>query len=158
MAKDTFSINSPDLEKLIGKYNYLGNQFTTVLIRGTNKGLKPMERLLKTKYLNGVILKVRTGRLRASVRGWVESFKGTVFGYIGSSVKYAPPHEFGFKGIVKVGEYIRSDGTPVRAHSKFLVLKERKPFRKAVRAEKEIFLKILMREIIMSFAKGKGAR
>lgn len=155
MARDTFSINSPDLEKLIGKYSHLGNTFINVLVRGTDKGMKPMERLLKTKYLNGVILKVRTGRLRSSARSWVERIRGTVFGYLGSDVKYATPHEFGFSGNVDVGSYVRSDGTPVKAHSKFLKLRERAPFRKAVRAQKELFLKILTKEIMIAFAKKK---
>ena len=55
----------------------------------------------------------------------------TIWSGIGSSVKYARVHEFGFKGIVKVPGHTRK-GRPVRAHDRHMVMTERKMVRNSI--------------------------
>jgi hypothetical protein len=150
MAISDFSINSPDLERLIKKFKYVGANLMKTLERGTKKGLIPMERLLKGSYLSGAILKARTGHLRSQSRSWTERTGNAIFGFLGAKVKYASPHEFGFKGVVDVRahfRHVRGKTVEVSAHSKYLNLRERAPFRKAIRDRKNQFLKILMLEL-----------
>ena len=68
-------------------------------------------RLVKANKLSGDPLHVRTGLLRNSIHGVVEGH-GTdnVVGVVGTAVKYAHIHEYGFQGTVEVPAYVRMMG------------------------------------------------
>lgn len=99
---------------------------------------------VKTK-LTGQVLNVRTGRLRRSINHRIEG-EGTpvVTGYVGTNVKYARPHEFGFHGRVTVKQHLRMQvtawGRPmleprqvtVRAHTAMRDLPERSFLRSSI--------------------------
>jgi phage gpG-like protein len=159
MATKNFDIRikSNDLEKLIRKFNWRGKNFDVFLEKGVEKGMMPIQRLLKSRYLSGGILNVQTGRLRSSVRTWVQSKKGVVFGIIGTNVKYAPAHEFGFKGSVSIPSHFRltkaGKAVEVKAHSRFVNLRERAPFRKSIKAKKNEFMKIVLKTMMVGFKK-----
>lgn len=108
-----------------------------------------MERLtvkLQTRVkrkLSGDVLNVRTGRLRNGVSRDVQADGLQVTGIVSDPVKYAPPHEYGFRGTVDVREHMRTIrqafGRPieekqitVRQHSMQMNLPERSFLRSAL--------------------------
>jgi hypothetical protein len=90
-------------------------------------------------------LGVVTGRLRQSVRGGIGPARiqgQTATVSIGSKVRYAAAHEFGFSGRVRVAAHRRRGHTRgqvtipahnVRAHQRLLKIPERKPIRTGLR-------------------------
>lgn len=145
------------LEKIIRRYKWRGKNFDKFLVKGVEKGMMPIQRLLKTKYLSGGILNVQTGRLRSSTRTWAEEKKSMVFGIVGTNVKYAPAHEFGFSGNVSVPSHFRlsklGKAHNVKTYSKYINLRERAPYRIAVREEKDEFMKIVLRTMMRGLGK-----
>lgn len=113
--------------------------------------VRVMERLtievqshVKQDKLSGQVLKNRTGTLRRSINRRVESTPTSVQGIVGTNVKYAKVHEFGFKGTVSVREHLRfitqAWGRPisttevtVRAHQRKVVLPVRSFLRSALK-------------------------
>jgi phage gpG-like protein len=91
----------------------------------------------KQDKLTGQVLNVRTGRLRRSITQRVEEEGGSVVGYVGTNVKYARAHEFGFTGNVTVREHLRrtkgGKEATVRAHSRNMHLPERSFLRSALK-------------------------
>lgn len=156
------SIQSKELAKLIKAYDQRGKRFDIFLEKGVAKGMMPIERLLKTKYLSGAILNVVTGRLRSSVKTWTLRTKNVVFGIVGTNVKYAPPHEFGFKGSISVPAHFRftksGKMTEVKAHSRFVNLRERAPFRRSIKSKKDEFMKIVLKTMMAGFKRTKGGK
>ncbi|CAJ6333803.1 Mu-like prophage protein gpG [Burkholderia pseudomallei] len=57
--------------------------------------------------LSGQVLNVRTGRLRRSVNQAVTTTDTTIIGVVSTPVEYAPPNEYGFRGVVTVKEHLR---------------------------------------------------
>lgn len=159
MSEFKIDIDSKGINKTIKVYNWRGENFDKFLSKGIEKGLMPIQRLLKSKYLSGGILNVQTGRLRSSVKTSVENKNKVVFGIIGTNVRYAPVHEFGFSGSVQVPAYLRrsASGTihSVRAHSKYISFRERAPFRRAVQDRSKEFSKILLRTLMNGLGKKK---
>lgn len=79
--------------------------------KGLAIGLQHAVGVAQRKYLSGPrpdVLDVVTTRLRGSVTSTVTVDGTTVRGLIGSNVAYAPYHEFGFRGNVKVREHTRA--------------------------------------------------
>lgn len=99
---------------------------------------------VKGSKLSGQVLNVRTGRLRRSINQRVEGINTPVVaGYVGTNVKYARPHEYGFEGSVNVKQSLRMQvmawGRPiepvqtiVRAHKRAVTLPERSFLRSAL--------------------------
>jgi phage gpG-like protein len=108
-------------------------------------------------------LGVVTGRLRQSVRGTDPQLSGsTVTTSIGSNVKYAAAHEFGFKGTVKVRAHEvtmtklfgRKLKAPLRftrlASSRKVNIPERKPFRAGINENLPKLEAEIEREVVKS--------
>ena len=102
-----------------------------------------LQRAVKGK-LNGEVLRVRTGRLMHSVGETVVTEGDRITGIVSTPVKYAPAHEFGFKGTVTVRAHLRTVkqafGRPispvqatVREHTAKMNLPERSFLRSALR-------------------------
>ena len=101
-----------------------------------------LQRLAKQK-LNGEVLNVKTGRLRNSIKDVVMDEGEKVVGIVSTLVKYAPVHEYGFKGTVTVRESLRTIkqafGRPiaarqisVKAHTRKMNMPERSFLRSAL--------------------------
>lgn len=72
---------------------------------------------VKGSKLSGQVLKNRTGTLRRSVTHRVISDATGVRAVVGTNVKYARVHEYGFSGTENVREHMRK-AARVRAHTR----------------------------------------
>lgn len=99
---------------------------------------------VKQNKLSGQVLKNRTGTLRRSINRRVTVTPTSVQASVGTNVKYAKVHEYGFKGTVQVREHLRmikqAWGRPieerevsVRAHARKVDLPARSFLRSALR-------------------------
>jgi phage gpG-like protein len=137
--------------------------------RGMKRGTLLIAGAVQTERLTGKgpfpvaqqRLGVRSGRLRRSVRGTAPQIQGdTVTTSIGSNVKYAAAHEFGFKGTVTVKAHEvtikklfgRKLKTPLRfsrlAHQRNVTIPERRPFRTGIEASLNLIEDEITREVI----------
>lgn len=66
-----------------------------------------LQAYIKQSKLSGQVLKNRTGTLRRSINRRVVTSPGSIRAYVGTNVKYARPHEYGFTGTVSVREHLR---------------------------------------------------
>ena len=77
---------------------------------------------VKDRKLSGQVLHVQTGTLRRSINRKVILGDTSVLAQVGTNVRYAAVHEYGFKGSVSVRSYTRSTAsggaTTVRGHSR----------------------------------------
>ncbi|MBF3874208.1 HK97 gp10 family phage protein [Burkholderia pseudomallei] len=99
--------------------------------------------------LSGQVLNVRTGRLADSINHAVVANGASITGIVSTAVKYAPPHEYGFQGVVTVKEHLRQVTTAwgkplatpvtatVREHSMTMNLPERSFLRSALADQRE---------------------
>jgi phage gpG-like protein len=138
-----FTVELVGDRELITRLTEIGPQLRGNLRRAVAKIGLDMQRRVMEK-LSGEVLKVRTGVLRSSInfRGPEETATG-VTGSVGTKVKYARVHEFGFHGTVNVKAHIRQVtqvfGRPisatqhVRAHSMRMNLPERSFLRSTLR-------------------------
>jgi phage gpG-like protein len=103
--------------------------------------------------LSGSVLRVRTGTLRSSINTKIDESATSVTATIGTNVKYAAVHEFGFHGTVTVRAHLRhitqAWGRPIAptvqhvgAYSRRMNLPERS------------FLRSTMREMTPAFQSG----
>jgi phage gpG-like protein len=66
-----------------------------------------VQRSVKDDKLSGQVLHVRTGTLHRSINQQVTDSGSKVMAIIGTNVKYAGAHEYGFDGTVSVKEHVR---------------------------------------------------
>jgi phage gpG-like protein len=64
-------------------------------------------RKVKEEKLSGQVLKNQTGTLRRSINMRVEASSQEVVGSVGTNLRYAKAHEFGFQGSVNVPAHLR---------------------------------------------------
>jgi len=57
--------------------------------------------------LSGSVLHVRTGVLRNSIASEIVVTDDSVVGSVGTRIKYGRIHEYGFRGIVTIGQHVR---------------------------------------------------
>ena len=62
---------------------------------------------VKAEKLTGQVLHVRTGTLRRSINQQVFVEGDAVFAIVGTNVRYAAAHEYGFNGVVEVRGHVR---------------------------------------------------
>lgn len=62
---------------------------------------------VKAEKLTGQVLHVRTGTLRRSINRQVTDDERGIMATVGTNVRYAAVHEYGFRGAVSIREYIR---------------------------------------------------
>ena len=83
---------------------------------------------VKDRKLSDQVLKVQTGRLRRSITYKIESEGDKTEGFVGTNVRYARPHELGYKGRVNVRAHARSikgKAITVRAHARNMDIPKR---------------------------------
>lgn len=79
------------------------------LVNAISRLALTLQRNVKADKLSGQVLNVRTGRLRRSINVRLDtSVDDKPAGYVGTNLKYARPHEYGFHGLVTVREHLRT--------------------------------------------------
>lgn len=99
---------------VIAGLNTLDARVLDAAEKGLRKGLEFAKTISMREFLSGPRpkrLDVVTTRLRSSIATSVQRSGKGVIGRIGSNVKYARYHEFGFKGVVSVREHMRHSAT-----------------------------------------------
>ena len=71
--------------------------------------------IVKQDKLTGQVLHVRTGTLRRSINLVLSETDTGVFAQVGTNVKYAAIHEYGFDGIEHVGAHVRRSALQMSA-------------------------------------------
>ncbi len=91
----------------------LDDRVAKALVTGLARGLQYAAGIAQREFLSGprpAKLDVRTARLRNSIATSVTVGKERIVGRIGSNVKYAAVHEFGFHGVMQVKAHTRVTG------------------------------------------------
>jgi phage gpG-like protein len=99
------------LSRLAGTHERLLGDLRVVVRRLAIKA----QGVVKGEKLTGQVLHVRTGTLRRSINQQIEETGTGIFAKVGTNVKYAAIHEYGFDGAETVRAHTRL-GHPVRAH------------------------------------------
>ena len=89
-----------------------------------------LERDVKANYLSGQYLRVKTGRLRNSIKSKVTANSTEIRAIVGTNVKYGRFHHEGFIGTESIREHLRKTSggsTSVRAHTRRVTARAR-PF------------------------------
>lgn len=86
--------------------NGVGSALTDALKEGIGRACILLAAGVKDR-LSDQVLRVRTGRLRRSITYRVTDGSDGVVGTVGTKVKYAGAHEYGFNGVVSVRDYVR---------------------------------------------------
>jgi len=141
------------LARLSGSSDALAAEMRRVL----NKLSIEAQAAVKSQKLSGQVLHVRSGTLRRSINRKVFEDATGFFAQVGTNVKYAAAHEYGFSGSVSVKSHVRKIRSKaakptksgkgkesvrqvvVREHSRFVHLPERSFLRSTV---KEMFPRI----------------
>lgn len=123
-------------DRVVGSLNAFPEVIKAGLTRGIGRAVLRVLRRVKESKLSGQVLNVVTGRLRRSVTQRVEQEGSNVVGYVGTKVKYARAHEYGFNGVVTVREHLRQAVSgfkaTVMAHTRNVHLPERSFLRSAL--------------------------
>ena len=140
--------------------------------RGMDRGARQVtDQVIRTRLtgqgpfaISAHQLGVRSGRLRRSLRATPATVSGgTITAQIGSPVKYAAAHEFGFKGKVPVkahqrtikkafGVKLKAPSTHgVKAHQKNVTIPERAPIRTGIQENIATFSNEITREVQTAF-------
>ncbi len=130
--------------ELIARLSSMPRNVQSGLARAiTRLGLE-LQRKVQSEKLSGQVLKVRTGVLRSSINLKVDQSATAITASVGTAVKYAKVHEFGFSGTVSVRAHLRqitqAFGHPIApttqhvgAHSRRMNLPERSFLRSSLR-------------------------
>ena len=105
------TLKSPNISVAVKGLGNLNAAMLPAAAKGLAVGLEHARGVAMRRFLSGPrpeVLDVVTTRLRGSISTAVRIEGGQVRGTIGSNVTYAPFHEFGFKGSVKVKEHTRA--------------------------------------------------
>lgn len=94
-------------QELIRKFLMLGPATKKSLTTSFTALVYKLQANVKRDKLSGQVLSVRTGTLRRSIYGKVVAKDTFIYGVVGTNVKYAAAHEYGFKGKVTVREHLR---------------------------------------------------
>jgi phage gpG-like protein len=132
-------------ERLEGKLRRIPQQVQSSVLRAVQRLAIDIQGYVKTDKLSGQVLHVRTGTLRRSINQSVKQDGKRVLGVVGTNVKYARAHEYGFSGTVDVKAHLRTISqafgrplaTPatqnIRAYSRKVNLPERSFLRSAIK-------------------------
>lgn len=106
------------VQSLLGAGDRLADDMTKAVDRLTIE----VQAHVKDRKLSGQVLHVRSGTLRRSINRATIVKQGSIEGQVGTNVKYAAIHEYGFHGSVGVRSYVRSTAkwgdVTVRAHTR----------------------------------------
>lgn len=94
------------VEALAGKFNASIPAVQSSVAATMLKAAIMVQRLAKQK-VSGEVLNVVSNKLRTSISAEVVTTGGVIVGIVGSNVKYAAIHEYGFAGKISVSAHVR---------------------------------------------------
>lgn len=128
-------------EAAVARFERMPGKLRDELKKGIARATLLVQRQSKEQKLSGQVLNVRTGRLRRSINTRVTEQATEVTGIVGTNVKYARPHEYGFHGIVSVRAHLRTSKLggvhEVKQHAREMNVKERSFLRSALADERQ---------------------
>ena len=135
---------SVDTTKLLEKFKRIPDAVYKSLARAVVRLAIDLQSHVKADKLTGQVLHVRTGTLRRSINQRVIQEPTAIWGSVGTNVKYARVHEYGFQGQVTVKAHLRTIhqafGRPIKpvtftmpAHARQVNLPERSFLRSALK-------------------------
>ena len=112
-------------KEMIARFERFGPEVQSALKDGVGRlALQLLRHVVKDKLTDGV-LRIQTGRLSRSINQKVEADGARVYGIVGTNVKYAARHEFGFAGAETVKAHMRmmkqAFGRPVKNPRQIMV-------------------------------------
>lgn len=136
-------------ERLLARLQGAGERLHQSLLRTIQRLAIDVQSTVKDGKLTGQVLHNRTGTLRRSINQKVDDQGTRIMASVGTNLRYAHIHEFGFDGVVNVREHVRrsraqmnvpvkqrarkSDGEiTVRAHQMHMRMPERSFLRSAL--------------------------
>ena len=126
-------------EQLVASLLGKSDQLHAAMVRVMNRLSIEVQGQVKSDKLTGQVLHVRSGTLRRSINRDVQDDGTNVTATVGTNVRYARVHEYGFDGSVDVRSFSRK--TPsggqaeVRAHTRQVRLPERSFLRSTVKEQ-----------------------
>lgn len=126
----SIKVNIEGGDELVRRLTALQSRINARLRDAITRATFDLVAYVKANKLSDQVLRVRTGRLRRSITGRVETENGQPVGIVGTKVSYARVHELGFKGRVQVKAHKRSikgKAVMVRAHGRNVDIPKR-PF------------------------------
>jgi phage gpG-like protein len=94
-------------DAVLKRLAWLGPQVSLHLARFVRQKAIKLQRYVKQDKLTGQVLHVRTGTLRRSITYSITDNQRGIFATVGTNIKYAPPHEYGFQGAETVRAHLR---------------------------------------------------
>lgn len=134
-------------EALLARLSGAAEQLRANVTRVITRGSLTVQARVKEQKLTGQVLSVRTGTLRRSINRRIEAGPDGIFATVGTNVRYAAIHEYGFNGTSNVKAHTRkitqAFGKPlreaalqnVRAHSRKVNMPARPFLRPALQEE-----------------------
>src|ERR1700736_5958023 len=109
---------TPESKAVLASFEQASYKIPFAIARGMDKALPEVASNIQTQRLTGAgpfpveehMLGIRSGQLRQSVRWTPAKIEGEIVtGSLGSPVRYAAVHEFGFEGDVTVKPFFRKN-------------------------------------------------
>jgi phage gpG-like protein len=98
---------SMEAERLLARLSGVAPKLQANLVRVIRRLAIEVQGAVKETKLSGQALHVRTGTLRRSINQRVDVMGENIIATVGTNVRYAAVHEFGFDGPVHVREHLR---------------------------------------------------
>jgi len=134
-------------EAVLARLQGMEDRLRTELRRAVTRLSITVQAAVKGDKLTGQVLHVRTGTLRRSINRKIEETQTSITATVGTNVRYAAIHEYGFDGIVGVRAHMRLQ-RPVRAHTRHMRLPARS-FLRSTLAERTTEITETLREAAM---------
>lgn len=96
-----------DTSRLDDKLKRVPRAIEAMVYRTVQRLAIDLQGYVKADKLSGQVLHVRTGTLRRSINQEVQQSGSVIKGIVGTNVKYARIHEYGFAGEMTVKEHLR---------------------------------------------------
>lgn len=124
-------------DRVVANIEKMPARFDQEMRKGVARAALIVLRQTVQNKLQGQVLNVRTGRLQRSINASpVVEDDGVLVSKVGTNVRYARVHEYGFSGTVSVREHLRQSkqgrATSVRAHTRKVDLPARSFLRTAL--------------------------
>jgi phage gpG-like protein len=153
MSGEFLSVNV-DTERAIARLKGVDSAMRAALLRVITRLSIEVQAKVKSEKLTGQVLHVRTGTLRRSINRQVIEDGESVFARVGTNVKYAHIHEYGFVGEELVREHVRRSQRQM-AMAKFRTnklgerIEVKGSYKKAGGGEGEILVRQHVRQMVM---------
>lgn len=128
-------------EQVYIRLQNLPDKLRVALTKAMTLAMIDLRSYIASSKLSGQVLKVRSGTLRRSITQRIIDTSTGVTGIVGTNVKYAAVHEYGFQGQVTVKEHLRKlksgDVANVSSFSRRMSMPQRSFLRSGLKDKKE---------------------